>query len=336
MPPFVRYATLNRYVELSRDLGVDPASLMRVHGLNPAGLANPDHRIPAVAAARLLDETARLSGHDDFGLRLAELRQISTLGPLSLVLREEPDVRSALTLLLRYEHSYNEALRMVMTEQNELATIRLRLDFGEPIDSRQSLELGIGALHGILREFLPAEWRAVSVSFPHPPPKSPETHERVLGPNVAFDQEFAGIVLLASDLDTPIATSDPQLRDFAQQFLRSLGTPRDATLRDRVREMIELLLPAGRCSAAQVAGNLGMDRRTLHRRLERQGETFSSILDSTRADMAERFLLTGRYSMSDIALMLGFSAPSGLSRWFRHHYHCSPTAWLAERSLVPV
>ncbi len=79
-----------------------------------------------------------------------------------------------------------------------------------------------------------------------------------------------------------------------------------------------------------------MDRRTLHRRLERQGETFSSILDSTRADMAERFLLTGRYSMSDIALMLGFSAPSGLSRWFRHHYHCSPTAWLAERSLASV
>ena len=114
MPPFVRYATLNRYVELSRSLGIDPVSLMHVHGLNPAGLANPDHRIPAAAAARLLDETARLSGHDDFGLRLAELRQISTLGPLSLVLREEPDVRSALTLLLRYEHSYNEALRMVM------------------------------------------------------------------------------------------------------------------------------------------------------------------------------------------------------------------------------
>lgn len=332
MPPFVRYATLNRYVELGRELGIDPVSLMRVHGLDPAGLAHPDHRVPAAAAARLLAESAALTGHDDFALRLAELRQMSTLGPLSLVLREEPDLRSALTLLLRYEHSYNEALRMTMTEQNELATIRLRLDFGEEVDSRQSIELGIGALHGILREFLPADWRAVSVAFQHPAPRGLETHERVLGPNLAFDQEFAGIVLLASELDTPIATSDPQLRGFAQQFLRSLGTPRDATLRDRVRELIELLLPAGRCSAAQVASNLGMDRRTLHRRLESRGETFSSILDSTRAEMAERFLLTGRYSMSDISLMLGFSAPSGLSRWFRQHYECTPTEWLARRA----
>ena len=332
MPPYVRYATLNRYVDLGRELGIDPVSLMRVHGLDPSGLAHPDRRFPAAAAARLLTETARLTGHDDVGLRLADLRQISTLGPLSLVLREEPDVRSAVALLLRYEHSYNEALRMTMSEQNEVATIRLGLDFGEEVDLRQSLELGIGALHGILREFLPADWRAVRVAFPHPPPRSRETHERVLGANVDFDQDFAGIELLASDLDTPIATSDPHLREFAQQFLRSLGTPRDATLRERVREMIELLLPAGRCSAAQVANNLGMDRRTLHRRLERHGETFSSMLESTRAQMAERMLVTGLYTMSDVSLMLGFSAPSGLSRWFRQHYGCSPSEWAARRS----
>lgn len=332
MPPFVRYATLHRYVDLGRELGIDPVSLMRVHGVDPTGLANPDHRVPAAAVARLLEETATLTGHDDFGLRLAELRRMSTLGPLSLVLREEPDVRSALTLLLRYEHSYNEALRMTMTEQNGLATIRLRLDFGEEVDSRQSVELAVGALHGILREFLPAGWCAVEVCFPHPAPENSETHERVLGPNLAFDRGFAGLVLLAPELDTPIATSDPQLRAFAQQFLTSLGTPRDATLLDRVRELIELLLPAGRCSAAQVASNLGMDRRTLHRRLESQGETFSSVLDSTRAQMAERLLLTGRYSMSDVSSMLGFSAQSGLSRWFRQHYHCSPSEWLARQT----
>lgn len=332
MPPFVRYATLNRYVELARELGVDPVSMMRVHGLDPAGLANPDRRFPAAAAARLLEETAALTRHDDFGLRLAEQRRMSTLGPLSLVLREEPDVRSALALLLRYEHSYNEALRMTMTERSELATIRLWLDFGEDLESRQSVELGVGALHGILREFLPADWTAVSVCFPHPAPERLETHERMFGAHLTFDHDFAGIVLLAADLETPITTSDPHLRAFAQQFLRSLGTPRDATFRERVREMIELLLPAGRCSAAVVASNLGVDRRTLHRRLASQGETFSTVLDSTRAEMAERLLLSGRCSMADISLMLGFSAPSGLSRWFRQRYECSPSEWLARRS----
>ena len=332
MPPFVRYAALNRYLDLGRALGIDPVALMRVHGLDAAALATPDQRVPAAAAARLLEDTATLSGRDDVGLRLAELRQISTLGPLSLVLREEPDVRSALNLLLRYEHSYNEPLRMTMAEQNDLATIRLWLDFEEELECRQAIELGMGALHGILREFLGVEWQAVSVHFPHAAPRGLETHERVLGPNLAFDQPFAALVLLADDLDTPIETSDPRLREYAQQFLRSLGTPRDATVRDRTREMIELLLPAGRCSADQVARNLGVDRRTLHRQLQRQGETFSSMVDSTRAEMAERFLLTGRYTMTEVSQMLGFSAPSGLSRWFRQHYGCTTTEWLAERA----
>ena len=34
----------------------------------------------------------------------------STLGPISVVLREEPDVRSALDVLVRHQRMYNEVL----------------------------------------------------------------------------------------------------------------------------------------------------------------------------------------------------------------------------------
>ena len=64
---------------------------------------------------------------EDFGLRLASLRRLSTLGPLSVVLRQEPDLRSALRLLAQYEHSYNEALRLRLEESIDLASMRLWL-----------------------------------------------------------------------------------------------------------------------------------------------------------------------------------------------------------------
>ena len=327
--PQVRYAALNRVLDLGRTLGIDPARLMREEGLDPAGLQRPDAWIPARAAVRLLERCAAESGHEDFGLLLAELRQLSTIGPLSLVLRDEVDLRSAFRLLLRYEHSYNEALRMSMDEQSDLATIRLRLELGEDLPCRQAVELGIGALHGILREFLGPQWQAVGVSFPHGAPRAPTAHERVLGPGVAFDQEFAGIVLYDAELATPIASSDPVRQAYVEQFVKSLGAPRDATTTDRVREMIELMLPSGRCSADQVARDLGMDRRTLHRHLRAGNQTFSSLVDEARAEAAERYLLSGRYSMTDVSDMLGFAASSGLSRWFRQHYGCSPSDWLA-------
>src|SRR3954454_7347237 len=100
-------------------------------GLDIADLAVPDKWVPAGAVARLLERSAVASGLEDFGLRLGGLRRLATIGPLSVVLRQEPDLRSAVTLLTRYEHSYNEALRLRLDEPGDLATIRLWFEFGE-------------------------------------------------------------------------------------------------------------------------------------------------------------------------------------------------------------
>src|SRR3954447_24873989 len=139
MRPCVRSATLDGYIPVARSLGLDPADLMAHVGLDVADLAAPEKWIPAGDVAALLQLSADRSGHEDFGLLLAGRRRLSTLGPLSVVLSQEPDLRSALTLLNGYERSYNEALHLRLDEANGLATIRLWLEFGEPVPVRQSL-----------------------------------------------------------------------------------------------------------------------------------------------------------------------------------------------------
>lgn len=331
--PQVRYAALTRYAELCSELGVDARWLMHGHGLDLEALSIQDTWVPVDAVVRLLEESAEASGCEDFGLRLAEKRRLSSLGPLSMVLREEATVRSALDLLRRYERSYNEALRTSRTERQGLVTIRVGLDLGEEAPARQALELALGATYGVLRELLGTEWTAVEVYLPHPAPADLAVHERILGPRLTFDHDFAGIVLHAADLDRPLPEADPQRREYAEQFLHALG-PRDATTASRVRSTIEVLLPMGRCSADAVAAELGVDRRTMHRHLDAEGESFSSILDAVRTDLAERFLGTGRHSVTEVSELLGFGAPSGLSRWFRQHYGCSPSHWRATAGTV--
>jgi AraC-like DNA-binding protein len=39
-----------------------------------------------------------------------------------------------------------------------------------------------------------------------------------------------------------------------------------------------------------VAQQVGVDRRTVHRRLARHGTTYSALLDEVRRDMAPRYL----------------------------------------------
>ena len=325
--PQARYAALSGYGALSDSLGLDWAPLMRSVGLDPAGLAAQDRWIPAAAVARLLEISAVASGREDFGLSLVEFRRLATFGPLALVIREEPDVRSVLEVLIRYEHAYNQALSIRLSDAHGLATIRVDLELGEPAGTRQAIELAVGAVHHLHRQLHGTRWQPLSVCFPHPAPADISTHLRIFGPVLQFQREFAGMVLRASDLAAPNIMADPLLRPYAHQFLDTLGPPADGTMVARVRELIEVLLPAGRCSIVAVARSLGVDRRTVQRRLADSGQTFSSLLNAVRAELAERLVPNPRRSLTEIAEQLGFSQPSAFSRWFRGQFGCSPTEW---------
>ncbi|MBN9735045.1 MULTISPECIES: AraC family transcriptional regulator [unclassified Pseudonocardia] len=321
-----RYAALNNFIELSRSLGLDPAGMIREVGLDPGSLSMQDRWIPAVAVAQLLELAAAASGREDFGLRLAELRRFSNLGPLSLVVREEPDVRGALALLIRYEHMYNEALHARVHEHNGIATLGIELDVHET-GTRQSVELAVGVLHQLMQGFLGATWRPLTVAFTHGEPHRKTIHHRVLGPSVKFRQSYNGLSVYAADLDAPNAMSDPLLREYTRHFLDSLETSKQTTTSSRVRELVEMLLPTGQCSVEQVARSLGVDRRTVHRKLKQEGETFSGVLDATRRGLAEHMVLNRNRPLTDVAQMLAFSSHSNFTRWFRGQFGCSPTEW---------
>ncbi|MGW1004974.1 AraC family transcriptional regulator [Streptomyces sp. NPDC002520] len=333
MKPLVRNAALNSYVELGKSLGIDPLTLMKRVGLDPVGLTVQDRWISGVAVTQLLELSAAASHREDFGLLLAERRRFSNLGPISLVVREEPDARSALELLVRHEYMYNEMLHSRLSEANGLATLKLSLEPGEAMAVRQSMELAVGAFHHLLRAFLGTRWQPVSVCFTHSSPADTGTHRRVFGPVLEFDQEFNGIVLYADDLDTPNPMSDPLLRTYARRYFESIAVSRGTTELDRVRDLIEVLLPTGRCSIEQVAASLGVDRRTVHRHLAASGETFSSLLNATRVQIAEQLVANPRRSLTEISGLLGFSAPSAFSRWFGERFGCSPRQWRLRRAV---
>ncbi|HZM79413.1 MAG TPA: helix-turn-helix domain-containing protein [Candidatus Limnocylindrales bacterium] len=64
-------------------------------------------------------------------------------------------------------------------------------------------------------------------------------------------------------------------------------------------------------------------------------ETFSSIADSMRAGLAERYLSNDRYRLTEISTLLGFAAPSAFTRWFGRRFGTSPTQWRGRRADLP-
>jgi AraC-like DNA-binding protein len=327
MRPRIRTSTLSGYAGLARSLGLDPAELMTSLGLDLADLDVPDRWIPAAPAARLLERSAQYADCADFGLRMAELRRLGTLGPISVVLRDEPDLRNALDLLIRYERTYNEALHMRLSEVDGVATLAVWLEFGDPAPTDQALDLVMGALLGIIRALVGNGWLPLTASFTRPTPADPRPHHRAFGPGVRFGQDHTSLVFPARDLAAPVLISDPSLRPYTEQLLHTLVGPRAPTVGAQVAEAVELLLPTGRCSIGEVCRHLGLRPRDLQRHLTAEGNSFSSIRHATRAQLAERYLPNDRHSLTEVSRLLGFGAPSAFSRWFHERFGASPSAW---------
>jgi AraC-like DNA-binding protein len=330
--PLARLAALSGFIELSDKVGIDVDELFRRSELDMAGPSQPDRWIAADAVADLLEKAATLSRQANFGLQLAENRRLANLGPLSMVIREEPNLRGALHTLMRYNHMYNEAVQTRLIEIDETATIRVELHLGHPRPARQSIELAVGTLFGVLAHLAGHRWRPLAVCFRHTPPSDLSVHHRVFGTAVTFNQDLNGILLRAADLDASNTLADPVLLPYAQRLLAPPNHPTNATIVGHTRELIEMLLPAGRCSSEQVARSLGISRRTLHRKLQRADTTFTGLLDATRVDLAQHLVSNQDNSLTDITEMLMFSSSSNFSRWFRDHFGMSPRAWRSNQS----
>lgn len=323
----VRSASLNGYLELARALGIDAQAMLRRVGLNARLLADPEAPISTHAVSDLLQLSAEFSGTDDFGLQLAARRSFSNLGPISLVLKEEPTAMAALDTLCRYLKLLNASLLTRLETHDGLIRIceDIRAEPGARLD--QAMQLAIGVMHRILRELLGPNWRPTRVAFRQKRPRNPQSFESFFGTRVDFAASYNGIVCQAIDLEQTRPGSQPEMAAFARNYLEAAITQGQLNTQATVRQLIMALLPGGRCTAQQVAAQLGVDRRTLHRHLASEGSDFSALLQSVRVEMVKQQVQHSRRPLSEVAALLGFASPSSFAFWFRESFACTAREW---------
>ena len=327
MAATVRAAALSNYVSVARHVGLDPLEAIRQFDLDPRLLSEPDLRVPASAVAALLEYSAETSGCQTFGLRMAESRRLSDFGAVSLLLTHERTLRDVLAAMARYRMQLNEALVINVEEYGDTVIVREDLFIEGMTHARQAYELAIGTLYRLCSAVLHARWRPISVHFSHAAPDSLDVHRRIFQAPCVFDSEFDGMVCSAADLDQQSPTADPVMARYAEQFMHTLPSVGQESAKEKVRRTIQLLLPAQRASIAGVAAMLGVNVRTLQRRLEEEGVVFGELLVQVRRDLAERYLSQGDEPLTDVAGRLGYGQLSSFTRWFTAEFGVAPSEW---------
>ncbi|WP_322053394.1 AraC family transcriptional regulator [Paraburkholderia bannensis] len=325
--PLIRSASLTGYAELARHHGLNPEAMMRKVGLTSRSLVDPDMPISPTAVSQLLEDSAAQAGVEDFGLQLAEHRQLANLGPISLVMREAPSARLALDNLCRYMRLINAALLTSIEDFGDTVVIRVELLVTGKRSVRQSVEMAVGVMYRAIGELLGPAWRARSIGFKHRQPYGATHHKALFRSSVEFNAGFNGIVCTARDLDAPIAAGDYHMTPHVQRLLDHALSGSAESVTHTVRQVVIAMLPGGRCTSDQVAKHLGVDRRTLHRHLAAEGTSYFALHQSIRAELAARQILDSDRSLAELADLLGFSSSSAFAFWFRKQFGTTVSSW---------
>lgn len=282
-------------------------------------LAEPDLLLPAGQVSALLELAATRGREPAFGLRMAMSRRLSNLGPLGLLLRDQPTLRQALDTLATHIHRHNEALSVSVVETGGFVAIREETVLARHVPVRQAVEMGMGTTFRVLGIFLGDGWRPHAVTFRHKAPPSRAWHRQLFGSAVHFGQEFNEIVCRATDLEAPNPGADPIMARYTQGLLQGEHGVH-TRMSDRVRRLVVLLLPRRHCRADVVAQHLGVSRRTVSNYLAAEGTTFSRLVDDMRRELLGQYRDDGQRSLSEVAMLLGFSELSAFSRWHRQKF----------------
>ena len=195
---------------------------------------------------------------DDFGLRMAETRKLSNLGPLALLWRDEPTIRSALEAFRDFLYLHNQGLVLNIEESGGVVVLRMEQVTVGNLPVRQAMELSVAVTHRLLKTLLGTTGIPQWFAFRHGGCRSTTADTPCVRHLVQFNSLMDGIVCRSSDLDKTLPSADPEMARYVHQYLESIREDSRTALLEQVRQMIWMLLPTGRCSVEQVAANLGL------------------------------------------------------------------------------
>lgn len=332
--PQVHADALTNYAEVARFCGLDPYKMLRRVGLRAEVLAQPWLPIPIEPAAWLLEISARESGCDGFALLMVQCRILSDLGPISLLLEHEGTARDVINALVRYQGLLGDVLAVAVEE--EAGTTIIRTELAMASVGPQSIELLAGLVCRTMSELADCKWHPETVHFIHAAPDDLRVHRRIFPCPIAFESDFNGLVCATDSLAAPNPRAEAAMAGYAAAYLDLLAAEHgEASLTDRTRRTLYLLLPAGRPTLTEAAAMLGYHPRRFQRLLEGEGSNFAVLLNAVRHELAQRYLSTSPHDITTISHMLGYASPSSFTRWFNGEFGTSPVAWRADATERP-
>lgn len=324
---------LRQIADLLGGMGVDVDRWLGRSGLSREQLNDPALALAYPAFQALARDALTMSREPALGLLIGERLLASSHGMLGYAALSSGTIRQALELVERYtplrtslisiSHAVHAGdVRIVFVETRPLGDIQ-----------RLVLEAVMLSIKNVLDSISMGVCQVKLVAFPFDAPDYAPLARDLFRCDVKYGQSWAGAALPQAVMDLPLKMADPQAFHEAalicQRELDKLTA--NESLAAGVRRLL-LEKQNGFPSLQVTARMFHMTPRTLHRRLVDEGTSFHELLEDVRRTIAVEHVKSGRFSIEEIAYMLGYSDLANFRRAFRRWESVPPSAFRAAQT----
>jgi AraC-like DNA-binding protein len=307
--------------------GYDSQALVARAGIDPRQFDLPDTRLPSAQVDRLWD-VAMEASDNDWRIIIDTTRRhgFGSLHVLGFGLQACATLKEASERLAGATAVFNTGLHAGCTCSGDEFAITFDYKYAGAAPAKDIITASI-LLH-TWRQLLRSELVPLSVHFSRVSmPADARMHdylEDFFGCPVLYGQKENRIALPLAVALEPLPNANAMLAARGAAVVEGyLGQLERSCFATAVTQCIA----DGEFLKEGVARRLKLSTRTLQRRLNEEGLGFAQLLTETRRDMACSHLRSGRYTVKEVAYMLGYSDPANFSRAFRSWYGQVPDAF---------
>lgn len=318
---------LTHLLALTRRFGVDDEDVLQGFSVES------DARLTVAQLVPLFERARALTGEPGLGVYLGLAMRATWHGYLGFAVLVARDIGEALALAERFIATVTPALSLRVVPEGAFTSVVIEEhdDFGPSRDFIvPAFALGLVSIAESLASH--EVDGQLELAFAEPPWFAPLAAAQPRLRNVTFGRPRHRLRFDSAMLATPFQQADAEAQKLAaEQCERELQALHAAAgFAARVRAL--LLTPSGVRDVDAVAKALSTSARTLKRRLQSEGTSYTELLEAERRARAELLLTQGTLSVKEVSAQLGYADTAAFSHAFARWNGVSPSEFQRARA----
>lgn len=312
-----------------RQRGIDDAMLLRKAGIPVAQLSKPYGQVSSQQYGQLWLLIAQAMDDEFFGMNPRRMK-CGSFGYMTRAAVKEPTVGEALEVSLRFLRLTFDDLTPRSARCEGHAEILLEEPEGEQYRAFAYFTLWL-MVHGMLCWLAGRRIPVIGIDLRCPAPGYIENYRVMFSDNLRFEQPYSRLLFSADCLDQPVRRSERELKRFlAGAPANILVRYRDPqSLGARIRTHLQGRDVARWPDFEALSRHFYMAPSTLRRKLAQEGQSYLSLKNQVRRELAIALLDAGEVNFGELACTLGFADASAFHKAFKKWTGSTPGQYRA-------